>query len=288
MAKKEKNSGGAAEQQPADVKRDSALRDDEPLFETEAYGSPQPDEGQDVTVLKPVGIGGPVPIVAPKHNTIQLQPIVVPLAVVPYMSQDSEVLRTDGKASGYGADDYAEAIDFSKVHDDAKIRKPSKRAGVQPRVFASITFVLSAAVIIPFILAYFYERIGQGFVLSNINIIGAIINWTKGVAPANQAVEILYIISACLAALSLLAALGAFIFGKYPRFLLCASTALSAGPLLAVLIYELVKQLFVLQNEIAFVTVVALALANFVFSVIFTLVLSIKQRKREEYEDSVI
>ena len=71
--------------------------EDEPMFESEAYAAPQPEAGSDVTVLKPVGTGGPVPIVAPKHNTIQLQPIVVPLAVVPYMTQDSNVLRTDGR-----------------------------------------------------------------------------------------------------------------------------------------------------------------------------------------------
>ena len=44
--------------------------EDEPMFESEAYTAPQPEAGSDVTVLKPVGTGGPVPIVAPKHNTI--------------------------------------------------------------------------------------------------------------------------------------------------------------------------------------------------------------------------
>ena len=73
------------------------FEEEKPLFEAEAYGSPQPEAGSDVTVMKQVGIGGPVPIVAPKHNTIQLQPIVVPLAVVPYMTQDSSVLRTEGR-----------------------------------------------------------------------------------------------------------------------------------------------------------------------------------------------
>ena len=65
------------------------FENEQTLYEAEAYGSPQPEAGSDVTVMKPVGIGGPVPIVAPKHNTIQLQPIVVPLAVVPYMTHRS-------------------------------------------------------------------------------------------------------------------------------------------------------------------------------------------------------
>ena len=69
---------------------------EEAVFESEAYGSPQPDAGMGTTVCKPVGIGGPIPIVAPRRTTIQLQPIIVPMAVVPYMSQDNDVLKVDG------------------------------------------------------------------------------------------------------------------------------------------------------------------------------------------------
>ena len=45
--------------------------EDEPMFEAEAYTAPQPEAGSDVTVMKTVGTGGPVAIVAPKHNTAQ-------------------------------------------------------------------------------------------------------------------------------------------------------------------------------------------------------------------------
>ena len=97
--------------------------EDEPMFESEAYAAPQPEAGSDVTVLKPVGTGGPVPIVAPKHNTIQLQPIVVPLAVVPYMTQDSNVLRTDGR----GQNVYAQATVENDEATDSK-RFPRARS----------------------------------------------------------------------------------------------------------------------------------------------------------------
>ena len=86
--------------EPVENNEPVVFEGDQTLYEAEAYGSPQPEAGSDVTVMKTVGIGGPVPIVAPKHNTIQLQPIVVPLAVVPYMTQDSNVLRTDGRPQG--------------------------------------------------------------------------------------------------------------------------------------------------------------------------------------------
>ena len=103
MAKKNNVQNFVPEQEY--VQEDVMLQE-EVLFESEAYGSAQPDAGMGTTVCKPVGIGGPVPIIAPKNSTIQLQPIVVPMAVVPYMSQDCDVLKTEGVQT---TDDYDEA-----------------------------------------------------------------------------------------------------------------------------------------------------------------------------------
>ena len=36
------------------------------LYESDAYGDPEPDAAASTTIMKPVGTGGPVPIVAPK------------------------------------------------------------------------------------------------------------------------------------------------------------------------------------------------------------------------------
>ena len=149
--------------------------EDEPMFESEAYTAPQPEAGSDVTVLKPVGTGGPVPIVAPKHNTIQLQPIVVPLAVVPYMTQDSNILRTDGRGqSGYvqSSVESDEATDFETI----AARKVRKRVKVQPRIFALVTFLLSALVLLPFVLSYFKANVGN-LSIEQFNVIGAIMGW---------------------------------------------------------------------------------------------------------------
>ena len=173
MAKKDKNQEIVFSPDTNDVRVD-----DEPLFESEAYGTPQPEAGSDVTVMKPVGIGGPVPIVAPKHNTIQLQPIVVPLAVVPYMTQDSNVLRTDGKQqSGYmpSTVEYGDATEFETVSTQKKIKKQAK---VQPRVFAIVTFLLAAVTVLPFILSYFMKSIGT-LDISKYNVIGVIMGWVK-------------------------------------------------------------------------------------------------------------
>ena len=126
MAKKDNNITAMAPENSVGV----TDRTEEPvLYESEAYGNPQPDEGTKTTVMKPVGIGGPVPIVAPKHNTIQLQPIVVPLAVVPYMTQDSDVLRTDGRAPSYPQNEYASAVEFEEEKAAAKKRRDCSRWG---------------------------------------------------------------------------------------------------------------------------------------------------------------
>ena len=89
MAKKNNVQNFVPEQEI--VQEEVAPQQEEVLFESEAYGNAQPDAGMGTTVCKPMGIGGPIPVVAPKNNTIQLQPIIVPMAVVPYMSTFSGV-----------------------------------------------------------------------------------------------------------------------------------------------------------------------------------------------------
>lgn len=161
--------------------------EDEPMFESEAYAAPQPEAGSDVTVLKPVGTGGPVPIVAPKHNTIQLQPIVVPLAVVPYMTQDSNVLRTDGRGQNVYAQatvENDEATDFETV----SARKVKKKGKVQPRIFALVTFLLSALTVLPFILSYFIPSVGS-VSIEKLNVIGVIKNWIDNGFCASSAFQ---------------------------------------------------------------------------------------------------
>lgn len=95
----------------------AADEQEETLYETDAYIAPETDPGANVTITKTIGRGGPVPIVAPRHDTIQLQPIIVPLAVVPYMSQDSAMLRTEGTQRGtVRSSEYAEPVYFEPVN----------------------------------------------------------------------------------------------------------------------------------------------------------------------------
>ncbi len=276
MAKKDKNQEIVFSPDTNDVKVD-----DEPLFESEAYGTPQPEAGSDVTVMKPVGIGGPVPIVAPKHNTIQLQPIVVPLAVVPYMTQDSNVLRTDGKQQGGympSTVEYGDATEFETVSTQKKIKK---RAKVQPRIFALVTFLVAAVTVLPFILSYFMNSIGA-LDITKYNVIGVIMGWVKDGFNARPLRNFAFIGVAAVEAVLVITSLISIIVGKYPRAFTFILSLGSAAAMLAYLIKLLVKKQFVLGDEIALVVLVALTLLNFVLTIVFSCVLNNLDDKVED------
>lgn len=247
---------------------------DQTLYEAEAYGSPQPEAGSDVTVMKTVGIGGPVPIVAPKHNTIQLQPIVVPLAVVPYMTQDSGVLRTDGKGQGY-QEDYAEAAEFSTAQTE-KAKKA--KSGVHPRLLVLFSMLISAALFLPFILAYFKNALGNlNFAgADHFNVIGIIANWiaTKSVPTGELYRDIIFIAAFVAIGLSLIVEIIALMAGKYPRAFIILSSLVSAGTSIAILVIDIVKKAFVASDRIALIVFIAVALLGLLLAIIFTVVLN--------------
>ena len=260
--------------EPVENNEPVVFDNDQTLYEAEAYGSPQPEAGSDVTVMKPVGIGGPVPIVAPKHNTIQLQPIVVPLAVVPYMTQDSSVLRTDGRQQG-SAEEYAEATAFSTA-TDAKAKKAKK--GASPRLFVLVTLLLSAILVVPFILSYFKQSLGALNLngLDHFNVIGTIIVWikTKSVDTAELFRDILFIVAGVSVAIMFVIELIALLAGKYPRAFSIIFALVASGTSLAVLIRDMVKKVFVANERIALIVFIALSLLMLVTAIIFTLVLN--------------
>ena len=250
------------------------FEEDKTMFEAEAYSSMQPEAGSDVTVMKPVGIGGPVPIVAPKHSTIQLQPIVVPLAVVPYMTQDSNVLRTDARQQ-QAIDEYAEATEFSSAQAE-KSKKAKK--GVGARLFVLITLLLSAVLVVPFILAYFKTSLGLlNFAGDDhFNVIGIIANWvaTQSVPSEGLYRDILFIAAFATAGLLVVIELIALIAGRYPRAISIIFALVPVGTSLAVLILDIVKGNFVAGDRVSLIVFLAHALLNLLLAIIFTVVLN--------------
>lgn len=257
------------------------VQNEELIYESEAYGSPQPDAGMETTVMKPVGMGGPVPIVAPKHNTVQLQPIIVPLAVVPYMTQDSDVLRTDGAKTGneYYGDNVS---DMEETRTRASSKAKSGKGKV--RVASLFLFVFSALTVVCYLLAYFKpEIIGMDF--SSYDVISIIKNWIAGTAPANLAIALLYIIGAVFSAICTILTLIGFIAGKLPAgfttvLFLCSAATVDAG-----LIYRIIANDFALATDKALIVVCGLATIGFIISVIVALALG-KEGKQSKKNHS--
>lgn len=257
--------------------------EDEPMFEAEAYTAPQPEAGSDVTVIKTVGTGGPVPIVAPKHNTVQLQPIVVPLAVVPYMTQDSSVLRTDGRGqNGYAQAtvENDEATDFETI----ATRKVKKRGKIQPRIFALVTFILSALVVLPFILSYFVKNIGS-VSIEQFDIIGKIKDWVANGFELRPLRYPAYIGVAAVSALMTIASLVSVICGKYPRALNFIFALVASSAMLAVLVKWLVDKTFDASQNVGFLVILVLSLVNLVLSIVFAVLLNKLDDKIENAEN---
>lgn len=257
--------------------------EDEPMFEAEAYTAPQPEAGSDVTVIKTVGTGGPVPIVAPKHNTVQLQPIVVPLAVVPYMTQDSSVLRTDGRGqNGYAQAtvENDEATDFETI----ATRKVKKRGKIQPRIFALVTFILSALVVLPFILSYFVKNIGS-VSIEQFDIIGKIKDWVANGFELRPLRYPAYIGVAAVSALMTIASLVSVICGKYPRALNFIFALVASCAMLAVLVKWLVDKTFDASQNVGFLVILVLSLVNLVLSIVFAVLLNKLDDKIENAEN---
>ena len=279
MAKKERNLIETAPQaQELGVEEES-------LLEAEAYTSPQPDSGSDVTVLKPVGTGGPVPIVSPKHNTIQLQPIIVPLAVVPYMTQDSSVLRTDVKTqqSAYAYDD-GEAAQFKAVEKEKEVKK--QRTGA--RLFAFISLLFAALTTLPFILSYFDISVGR-VNFADFNTIALIASWVDKTQKFSFTPiwNILGLVVMAMVMLSVLLTFIGLLIGKYPKPLLCICEFVAMGCLVAGLVLDLVKDKFVFGDRIIFIVVLALTVIAFILSVIFSATINRREDKAEERDSEI-
>lgn len=259
--------------------------EDEPIYEAEAYGSPQPDAGSDVTVMKTVGVGGPVPIVAPKHNTVQLQPIVVPLAVVPYMTQDSSVLRTDGRTQTpyYSAQEEGEATEFKAVEKE----KAKKKQRPMVRLFAFISFLLAAVATAPYILSYFMQDI-SGVSIAEFNSIGLIEGWINGEAFSFYPIS--HILMLAVMALTMLTTLILFIgllIGKYPKPISGILVFAAIACMAADLINDIVKDRFAIADRIIFIVVLAVLVVLFVLSIVFAVLINRMEDKAEQLESEI-
>lgn len=280
MAKKDNHSATpASEFVPA---AETVPAEEPVLYESEAYGSPQLDEGATTTVMKPVGIGGPVPIVAPKHNTIQLQPIVVPLAVVPYMTQDSDILRTDGgRAADGGRQEYAAAVEFSGAAEAAESRS---RASACKRVFSAVAMFMSALMIAAFLVAYFKPDLHADYTLFHVDIIGQIMFWAEAGEPLDYFVTIVNAVAAACAVVVFFVSLAGVITGRYARKTFMILFFVAAAAYAAEIVYEAIEHTFDAAFDADILTMLSAAGLAFLLSAVFAAVCI----RREDREDTIL
>lgn len=256
MARKKKNQEELAVQQQVNFQQ-------EPMFESDAYYVPQPNAGADVTVLKTVGAGGPAPIVTPTNSTVQLQAVVVPVAVVPYMSHDSSILMAQTPAYR----PYGQQQPIAPANTGAeKIKKQRK---CQPRIFGLVNFLLYTVALLPFILAFFMDEVG-GISLAHYNLIEIVHNWIANGFSWTPLVNIGYFCIAAVLAVGAVISLLTIIFGKYAKVLNILLTLLAVGAHVAFLVKRIINNEFVPQASIAFLVCGIASVVNFIVSIAFT------------------
>lgn len=265
--------------------QEEVVLQEEVLFESEAYGNAQPDAGMGTTVCKTVGIGGPVPIIAPKNNTIQLQPIIVPMAVVPYMSQDCDVLQTEGTQLVEEYD--TAASDFSRMEAEQQVEKSKKSQKAGARAASFFMFLLSGLVVVAYMLAYFKPEVFTLNFGKDLNVIGQIVDWAKGTAPADMATTILHAVCFGLAGITAITTLITLFVGKLPTGFVLTLSLLSALAIDGALIYNAVVATkdgaaFVAKEWMEYMIVAGIATLLFIISIIVQVALN---RKKNLYED---
>lgn len=132
-------------------------------------------------MLKPVP-GGLQPIIAPKGQ-VQLQPVVVPVAFVPYSTQNQPLLQQYGKKPAPQAAPRLQEVSDqpldNKAAQAAKKRekapkfvgeetnaetavKTAKKTKLKTRMFSSVLFLLTLVFFAAVILNFFADKIGLG------------------------------------------------------------------------------------------------------------------------------
>ncbi len=296
MAKKEKDKEVVFTTQDLDASfdtlADNTLSDvDEPLYEAEAYDNPSQDEDKDLTFIRPVGIGAPVPIIAPKHNHVQLQPIVVPLAVIPYMSQDTDSLygRRDNGMNNNNTYPSQQGNSYPTDFSVEQKRKVQRSCKVRPRVFSLITLLLSLVMVVPFILSIWYSALGNQDMTRFGAINSLIVLATQGALPFTFESLlfidfVLFMVMLISCALLIICALIGLIVGKYPRVFNGLFSVLGFGATLGVLIRGLVQQDLEIGTSIVFFVLIAVAGINAILSIIFSISLNRLDDKAEIFE----
>ena len=219
------------------------------------------------TVMKSIG-GGAVPI-TPPSQIIQLQPIVVPIAIVPFSSQNQKVVQYGGAEN---------AIDNSANvptnTDTANLYSYAAQNKSVNRKKSLVIMIFSLLFLLPFVIAYFKADIIAAFPLSDLNVIGKILYYIGGAqfVIGGEIVFLLLAIALCVALICFIASIISVAIGKYSKIGMLVLSLFPALFAIGAAAYAFVPSFgFIAWNKNAFIIPAAIGVVQTIISAAFAI-----------------
>lgn len=241
-------------------------------YDAEQYGADwdqQDGECQHVdaevaeTVMKSIGSGA-VPISTPSQ-IIQLQPIVVPIAIVPFASQNQKVVQ-------YGNEQAQESP--TTTQDTTNFYAQAQRNKAVNRKKSFVLTVFSLIFILPFVLAYFKPNLVATFLLTDLDVLGKIKYFIGGAqfVISGEIVFLLLSFALGLALICFLVALISSVIGKYSKIGMLILSVFPALFSVGATLYAFVPSFnFIAWNKIAFILPAAIGVLQTISAAVFAI-----------------
>lgn len=223
---------------------------------------------EEKTVVKPVSAGA-VPIIPPSA-VIQLQPIVVPIAVVPFETHDTKMLH-DAQKQGFipaTLDDNAPKGGSENTEETVYVALDKKKDSIK----SIVSLIFTVLYIIPFIIAYFKSDLIPSLPLNDINAIGKLVQlFGGGLTLSGEIPSIMLIVSLLLSLVCLIMSLFSAIIGRYSKIGTLTLAVFPALIAIGVIAYAYIPALGFAGNKTAFFIPAAIGALHTTFAVIFAI-----------------
>lgn len=224
---------------------------------------------EEKTVVKPVSAGA-VPIIPPSA-VVQLQPIVVPIAVVPFETHDTKMLH-DAQKQGFipATLDESAPKGGSSENTEETVYVALDKKKDKFKSFISLFFTI--LYLIPFIIAYFKSDLIPSLPLNDLNAIGKLVKlFGGGLTLAGEIPSIMLIVSLLLSLVCLIMSLFSAIIGRYSKIGTLTLAVFPALISIGVIAYTYIPALGFTGNKTAFFIPAAIGTLHTIFAAIFAI-----------------
>ncbi|MDD4839560.1 MAG: hypothetical protein PHE93_02670 [Clostridia bacterium] len=229
-----------------------------------------------MSVLKPIG-GGAVPI-TPPSPIIQLQPIVVPIAIVPYAAQNQKLLQYDNNGQAINPATTPTAPQSTNNEEVFTPQYYGQKSNAVPasasanRGRSALILILSLLFLVPFLIAYFKADLIPSLILSDLNVIGKTLSYIGGVQfiLTGEIPYLMLTVAFGFVAICVILSLVTLFAGKYSKI---GTLVLSLFPALlsiGIVIYAFVPTFGLLAvNKIVYIIPAAIGLLQAIIAIAF-------------------